>query len=159
MVKAEASLAGIEDPSWTALLMKWRAWEQCFGFAQEGYNKEKLGGAKIRPEAVEWWTKRKRIPTPDIGDREVFARKWWLWWIHVNPDWRIKSNEGFLERKGDGDWSSMKISGVNGFLSLLICLRWWIGAASGEKEASWSEAVADMSWALDQLMELRYVYS
>ncbi|KAJ7593178.1 hypothetical protein C8J56DRAFT_779475, partial [Mycena floridula] len=107
---------------------------------------------------VKWWTKRKRLPTPEIKDVEAFGKQWWSWWALVNPEWRIKSKRGWLERAGEGSWEVLMISGLNGLLSPLMCLRWWFSVGSEmEKDDAWVEAVAEMTWVLQCMMKSRYV--
>ncbi|KAJ7600449.1 hypothetical protein C8J56DRAFT_767136, partial [Mycena floridula] len=145
----------VELPFWDDVVQKWHTWEKLFEFVQAGHDKVKLGGARIRPMEVEWWTKRKRIPTPEIRDVAHFGTQWWNWWREVNPVWRRKEGN-LLGQDGDGSWEVLAISGINRLLSPLMCLRWWFGAG-GEKDPLWREAVSDMSWVLDQLIESQYV--
>ncbi|KAJ7590354.1 hypothetical protein C8J56DRAFT_715936, partial [Mycena floridula] len=131
------------------LLREWEKWEKEFDFRQVGHDKRNLGGARVCPVEVEWWTKRKRLPTPQIQDVTAFGKRWWDWWIYVNPDWRTRTSDGRLKREGEGSWECLTISGLNGFLSALMCLRWWFLAdVKRESNDSWTEAVAEMTWVL-----------
>ncbi|KAJ7575799.1 hypothetical protein C8J56DRAFT_801068 [Mycena floridula] len=140
------------------LLRQWEHWEKGFDFVQGGHDKKKLGGARVRPAEVEWWTKRKRLPTPEIKDVTAFGRKWWDWWIHVNTDWRTRSDNRRLVQEGEGSWDCLTISGVNGLLSALMCLRWWFLAdVKTGSDDSWTEAVAEMTWVLEAMLASQYV--
>jgi hypothetical protein len=96
--------------------------------------------AAHRPEALAWWIKRHRKYklAPPIENLSVFTAQYGLWWGRMTN----------LEDKG-----AMCVSGTNGFLSVMLLLRWWGGACmvkpgdtsdgdgndSGPMERVWSE--------------------
>ncbi|KAJ7599574.1 hypothetical protein C8J56DRAFT_770228, partial [Mycena floridula] len=149
-------LEGIESEDWRALVQEWKTWEEGFGFVQAGHDGRILGGAKVRPEQVEWWTKRKRVPTPHIANAAAFRKKWWSWWKLLNPDWHTSNEDGTLKQEGEGPWDSLMVSGMNGLLSPLMCLRWWF-SAEVETVNAWEEAVAEMRWVLQSMTDSRSV--
>ncbi|KAJ7576769.1 hypothetical protein C8J56DRAFT_799289 [Mycena floridula] len=152
MTKALADLDGVKIEEWKELLKKWQTWEGEFGFGQAGHNQTKLG-TKFRPAQVEWWTKRKGLSMPELGDLEAFAKKWWQWWIGVNPEWRSETDR-VLNRNRTGSWDALDISGINGFLSPLMCLRWWFEAGTEvNKDPLWAWAVSDIAWVIEHLLD------
>ncbi|KAJ7045337.1 hypothetical protein C8F04DRAFT_939704 [Mycena alexandri] len=97
-----------------------------------------------RPAQVTTWIGRGREgePNPPIVDVYAFASTWWSWWCAINPEWRKRV--GFrMERSGEGDWGSTGATGPNGFLNVMICLRWWRDALRDDLRG-WDEAVADV---------------
>ncbi|EIW81650.1 hypothetical protein CONPUDRAFT_152573 [Coniophora puteana RWD-64-598 SS2] len=113
--------------------------------------------SKERPKEVHWWIARKQLITvrPSIPEVERFASQWWKWWVSLQPDWRgVAAPSGSspppLPRHGrDGDWSTLDKPGVNGFTSLVVCLKWW-GAetALASKDPLWIAAVEDTKWVM-----------
>ncbi|KAK7029746.1 hypothetical protein R3P38DRAFT_3188605 [Favolaschia claudopus] len=75
---------------------------------------------------------------------------WWAWWKAINPPWRLQGNE--LQR-GVRDWNSLRCPGQNGFLNVLMCLKWWQGAMS-EPSDSWTRAMVDVEWVLKEMAEI-----
>ncbi|KAJ7481412.1 hypothetical protein B0H11DRAFT_1652549, partial [Mycena galericulata] len=52
---------------------------------------------------------------------------------------------------GEGSWEGMRVPGQNGFLSVLIGLKWWREKAARAGGEEWKEAVRDVAWVLEQL--------
>jgi hypothetical protein len=44
----------------------------------------------------------------------------------------------------------MQVPGQNGFLNVLMCLKWWREKISDESE-DWKDAVEDVMWVLEQM--------
>jgi hypothetical protein len=93
------------------------------------------------------WVQRARIGTPEIKNVETFAKEWAAWWQDINPAWRKTSLP--MEKK-DGPWAFMDLPGPNGFLNVLICLKWWRERLQGDSE-EWKEAVNDVTWVLERM--------
>jgi hypothetical protein len=72
------------------------------------------------------------------------------WWQKINPPWRVAN--GKLLKNRDGDWSAVDIPGKNGFLNVLICLKWWHDAARGKPGREWTEMVKDVGDVLEQIL-------
>jgi hypothetical protein len=118
-----------------------------------GMLKGKSLSPKGRPRAVAWWIQRARKGTPPITGVEEFAEQWHEWWRVLNPEWRV-GDKGKMCWEGGSDWGVLKVSGVNGLLSVLMCLRWWKGAlTAGAGDSGWRDAVDDVTWVLQQLMD------
>ncbi|KAF7367915.1 hypothetical protein MSAN_00856400 [Mycena sanguinolenta] len=80
----------------------------------------------------------------------AMEKEWWGWWKWLNPEWRVRG-EGLIQ-EGDGEWDVLKSApGVNGFLNIMMCLKWWYGVMETPSD-SWKEAVADVKWALGRMV-------
>ncbi|KAF8202093.1 hypothetical protein K438DRAFT_1581800, partial [Mycena galopus ATCC 62051] len=99
------------------------------------------------PAQVKAWVQRARTGVPDIKDAGCFAKEWAAWWQDINPLWWKSSNP---MPKTDGDWTVMDLSGQNGFLNVLIFLKWWRERLKDEFP-EWVEAVADVTWVLQKM--------
>ena len=77
-----------------------------------------------------------------------------MWWSDINPAWRQPVDGGGLLRntsEGEKDWAGLDIPGANGFLNVLMCLKWWGNATAGGPRVEGDEAVADVTWVLRQM--------
>ncbi|KAJ7921291.1 hypothetical protein B0H13DRAFT_1604732, partial [Mycena leptocephala] len=90
---------------------------------------------------------RARKYTPAIANADTFGKGWWVWWLDINPDWR--SDMRPLSR-GTGSWDCLDLYGQNGFLNVLVTLKWWRDAMSVPLP-NWEEAVNDVKWVLDEM--------
>ncbi|KAJ7195541.1 hypothetical protein GGX14DRAFT_376999 [Mycena pura] len=127
---------------WSSIVQLWWQLEKASGFSTQTKTHATTG----RPKCVGIWVKNARKGTPTIeGGVEGMERDWWAWWRRINPDWRLRGDE--LLRL-DGDWGVLKCPGQNGFLNVIICLKWWRAAMEGPSEA-WERAIADLKWALE----------
>ncbi|KAJ7787482.1 hypothetical protein B0H14DRAFT_2269848, partial [Mycena olivaceomarginata] len=101
--------------------------------------------AKKRPQEVGDWVARARNHTPTIANADNFGKGFWAWWVDINPTWRNEQRP--MKREGASSWSSLDIHGQNGFLNLLMCLKWWHDAMEVQSP-DWEEAVDDVTWVL-----------
>ncbi|KAF8177100.1 hypothetical protein K438DRAFT_1544012, partial [Mycena galopus ATCC 62051] len=100
-----------------------------------------------RPAQVKAWVQRARTGVPDIQDVGHFAKGWAAWWQDINPPWRKCCHP---MPKMDGDWSAMDFPGQNGFLNVLMCLKWWRERLEVESQ-EWVGAIEDVSWVLEKM--------
>ncbi|KAJ7830045.1 hypothetical protein B0H14DRAFT_2366100, partial [Mycena olivaceomarginata] len=107
--------------------------------------------AKKRPKEIADWVGRARNYTPAIADAEEFGKRFWGWWLDINPAWRTEERP--MKREGG---SVVVDSGLpwpeTGFLNVLMCLKWWHDAMK-EATLDWEDAVDDVSWVLGQMKE------
>ncbi|KAJ6477511.1 hypothetical protein C8R45DRAFT_934200 [Mycena sanguinolenta] len=55
-------------------------------------------------------------------------------------------------QEGDGEWEVLRAApGLNGFLNILMCLRWWYGVMETPSDSQ-RNTVADVKWALQQMV-------
>ena len=96
-----------------------------------------------RPEAMTH-EKAGTITTKNINVQ------FWKWWANLQPEWRVISHET-TSRKVAGGWAALDKPGVNGFLSVVATLFLWHRFGTDMELASWTRAVEDVHWVLDQL--------
>ncbi|KAJ7604790.1 hypothetical protein DFH06DRAFT_1020621, partial [Mycena polygramma] len=133
---------------WDQVVEMWWAHEKAAAF--DGPGKGPM--AKMRPKQVSGWVGRARTggPNPPVGDILSFAVGWWKWWVALNPPWRQTNDGRRLKQEGQGEWGAAAQTGPNGFLNVLICLRWWRDELRDEVE-EWKEALEDVAWALTEI--------
>jgi hypothetical protein len=85
---------------------------------------------------------------PAIANRNTFGKQWWSWWIDINPAWRQTTLP--MSRNVNGPWTSLDCLGPNGFLNVLMCLKWWFDK-DGETNR-WKEGVEDVKWVLRKMI-------
>ncbi|KAJ7801747.1 hypothetical protein B0H14DRAFT_2309729, partial [Mycena olivaceomarginata] len=100
--------------------------------------------ARKRPTEVKDWIARARKYTPVIASAEAFGKGWWVWWLDINPVWRGKERPLSWETE---EWDCLDLYGLNGFLNVLIALKWWRDAMD-EASPDLDEAIADVTWVL-----------
>ncbi|KAJ7714047.1 hypothetical protein DFH07DRAFT_763156 [Mycena maculata] len=106
--------------------------------------------ATKRPKQVALWVKWARVGTPTVT-LPVFSNEWWVWWADLNPGWRKRDGE--LVREGTGRWEALRHPGQNGFLNVLVCLKWWHEKLETDAERDeWDRAVDDVLWALEGIL-------
>ncbi|KAF8169319.1 hypothetical protein K438DRAFT_1615291, partial [Mycena galopus ATCC 62051] len=77
-------------------------------------------------------------------------------WETLNPEWRTAGDEvsDGLIRDPEASVEVLRKPGPNGFLSVLIGLKWWMDAKGATKD--WVTALDDITWVMGRL--LRYVH-
>jgi len=119
--KALAMLKSVDGgETWTKLLDVWSEFE-----AQEEYFGAPALDCVDRPLPLLLWIKQRRSPTwwPLVTQMVGFETSFMKWWLHLQPDWRVA--DGKVLRDLTGDFSVLKRSGLNGFLTLLVGLFYW----------------------------------
>lgn len=126
---------------WDELISMWATFE-----AKEGYNEAGRPTALGRPEVVSQWISRARSVTwrPNIFDVEGYEAKYNEWWKRLQPDWRVVNGRvdvGLTQ----GNWESLRLPGLNGFLSIISALFYWGLAVKGKAthHNAWLSAVQD----------------
>nr|GAT61383.1 predicted protein [Mycena chlorophos] len=121
---------------------------QSFG----GKKKKKTAGTATRPFAIREWDRFRRAASfdPKISNASAFGEQLVVWWRDVNPVWR-RTPDGSLN-KAEGDYSELDVPGPNGFLMVLIGLKWWAdrGGSTGRE---WTALVEEVDWCIAQLGE------
>ncbi|KAJ7936008.1 hypothetical protein B0H13DRAFT_1589931 [Mycena leptocephala] len=131
---------------WAAVKDLWWRLEESSGFS----SKTKPHPTTCRPKAVGVWVKNARKGTPEFVV-EAMEKEWWAWWMAMNPKWRLRAADGNLAKEGDGSWDVLRCPGQNGFLNVIICLKWWRTHMDTASDA-WERAVVDVKWVLEQMV-------
>ncbi|PPQ84051.1 hypothetical protein CVT24_007929 [Panaeolus cyanescens] len=144
--------SGSLGDDWIALVHAWSSFQQAAGFSEDS----KLP-TKNRPFPIKEWIARARSPTyrPVIKDLREYETTFWLWWSSMQPEWR-KVDGKVDPKRVDGDWSCLRLPGVNGLISVVAALLYWGIAAHGSKArtVAWSKAVRDCTMAFSKISAL-----
>ncbi|KAJ7115509.1 hypothetical protein C8R43DRAFT_826888, partial [Mycena crocata] len=100
-----------------------------------------------RPKEIGTWVKYARKGKPEIKDEQKLGVEWGKWWYTINPKWWCTGDvlsKATAQATAQGAWDELRKPGANGFLGLLIGLRWW--GEGPAQNAEWSEALADVTW-------------
>jgi len=114
--------------------------------------------AKPRPDQIGWWFKHGRRQfiersIPEIKSLENYERVWFKWWTAMQPEWRDVDSWPFSQDEGDiNDWGNLIHGGKDGLYVVVVSLAWWVHARDPVKESLLDDAIADVSWVLDQLV-------
>lgn len=126
---------------WDELISMWATFE-----AKEGYKELGRPTASGRPEVVSQWISRARSVTwrPNILDVKGYEAKYNEWWKRLQPDWRVVNGRVDVNLTR-GNWESLRMPGLNGFLSIISALFYWGLAVQGKAthHKAWLSAVQD----------------
>ncbi|KAF8184270.1 hypothetical protein K438DRAFT_1549628, partial [Mycena galopus ATCC 62051] len=137
-------LEGEMGAQWAELVGMWWVLEE----AQKFTTSTKSHPTTNRPKAVGAWVKNARKGVPQIPSTEEMEEQWWTWWKGINPSWRVRDGE--LKQVGDGSWDDLRCPGQNGFLNIIVCLKWWHLGMETPSDG-WTRAVADVKWMLTKM--------
>ncbi|KAJ7809103.1 hypothetical protein B0H13DRAFT_1668388 [Mycena leptocephala] len=129
---------------WSAVKDLWWRLEESSGFS----SKTKPHATTGRPKAVGIWVKNAWKGTPEFVV-EAMEDDWWTWWTAINPKWRLRDAK--LVREGSGSWDVLRCPSQNGFLNVIICLKWWRTQMDTASD-TWERAVIDVKWVLEQMV-------
>ncbi|KAJ7886984.1 hypothetical protein B0H13DRAFT_1627685 [Mycena leptocephala] len=101
--------------------------------------------SKHRPEQVSTWISKnlrgKRGLEPRVTDPRAYAAQWQRWWDSLQPSWREKETDGrwSIEAYGEAgrEWGPLYQWGVNGTLSILASLYFWVVRFPAANNQSW----------------------
>ncbi|KAJ7713648.1 hypothetical protein B0H14DRAFT_2413742, partial [Mycena olivaceomarginata] len=85
-----------------------------------------------------------------IRSTSAMEQEWWAWWKGINPGWSMRDGE--LLQEGNGTWDVLRCPGQNGFLNIIVCLKWWYSPMETPSEA-WMSTVADVDWVLGKMID------
>ncbi|KAJ7020509.1 hypothetical protein C8F04DRAFT_974169 [Mycena alexandri] len=134
----------VRNQAWMKMLEVWWRLEVSTKFASsvKGFSTDG------RPAEIHTWIKNARKIAPKIKDTAKFVAALRMWWKRLNPEWRVQG-EGFI-KENVGSLDEMRHPGANGFLGVLVALRWW-REAEGET-SEWKEMFDDVTWVMGALM-------
>ncbi|KAJ7828586.1 hypothetical protein B0H14DRAFT_2594594 [Mycena olivaceomarginata] len=151
--------------AWMCCVRELIALEQAGGFQVKGMTVPQ-GDGTVRPVEVPNFMQRTRkwdktlaltsAPGP-ISAAGSFSRRWWDWWVRVQPESRVLEN-GKLKSAAlvpVEEWKKvLMMTGKNGMLLYVGALLWWGEAAAGAEEGStdllrdWAVAAIDIACVL-----------
>ncbi|KAJ7710205.1 hypothetical protein B0H16DRAFT_1256854, partial [Mycena metata] len=139
-------LEGGLGAEWEGLVDTWWALEASTKFVSG----TKAHPTTSRPAEVGIWVKNARKGTPQVNV-ETFSKQWWEWWQAINPKGRVVEGQlAQIEGGEQGGWEGLRRPGQNGFLNVVVCLRWW-RVAAGKETDNWKRAVGDVKWVLGRM--------
>ncbi|KAF6752560.1 hypothetical protein DFP72DRAFT_849696 [Ephemerocybe angulata] len=160
----------LRDPKlggeWVSLVDKWASLERSLG-----YGKMSKGPMPVKGRPEEWtkWTNRSahgarnHSRPPFIDDPTDIGISITKWWKDMQPQFRASQgplpSPTWEDPAAVGDvWASIRKSGPNGTLPLIMLLLWWGRAAEPGPESfredsrdAWKAMVADVSQCFDVL--------
>ncbi|KAK7017888.1 SERTA domain-containing protein 3 [Paramarasmius palmivorus] len=106
-----------------------------------------------------------KTPTLDGTFAIEFSASVWAWWGSIQPTWRGVDLDSLRPRPFQhfgSEWKSLNRWGPNGWVLLLVCIKWW-GVSLRQLEDDnitamkddWETAIADMSMMLQGVTEYR----
>jgi hypothetical protein len=107
---------------------------------------------KNRPEQIHSWIARKREYSnpPHIPSITRYGKSWLDWWSELQPSWRKPPSPGSLPPSiYSGDLSSLRVSGKNGMLIVLIGFVWW--GRGGTPSSQWTELATDLRRCMERM--------
>ncbi|KAK7026657.1 SERTA domain-containing protein 3 [Paramarasmius palmivorus] len=145
--------------SWRATVYKWIE-------VEEEWNKRDVSvqGAQFkmlknrRPQGFLQWFKYGRLRwealVPSDVSENTLGYEWWVWWSKVvNPRWRPQS-EDMIMPGGQGSWEAVRIPGKDGFILVLVALRWWCDLLDNpEKDLLWVSTIKAVYSTLEELLK------
>ncbi|KAJ3841889.1 hypothetical protein F5878DRAFT_609182 [Lentinula raphanica] len=150
-------------PQYNTLIRLWVAFERKSGFDTP----HKLAGlaAAKSPVVLSVWRKNRRRFLSKVDQSGLstpeFVAELWAWWATLQPQWRTVDNDGKplpFDDFGD-DMAPLDKHGKNGWLCLLVCVKWWgngLQTLLDNEQVSvtkdWLVLVADMTKMLQQLV-------
>ncbi|KAJ7106833.1 hypothetical protein C8R43DRAFT_906037 [Mycena crocata] len=144
---------------WADCVNRFLDFEKACGYSETG---PRIGGGD-RPEEVKAWVKGGRkwfeltaldkASVGKIGEEGSFVERWWTWWRSLQPAERKWTGEG-LSCPSGMKWGRMAtLCGPNGYMQVMLALLWWGTAVAGtEEESDWTNAVADVDFAVGQML-------
>src|SRR5262245_32755619 len=112
--------------------------------------------AKGRPTQITHWINcgRKFTHLPVIPDLVSYVASFNNWWRSLQPETRVVT-EGVITRdvEAEESWEKTRKGGVNGFVTVLICLAVWLRSTSSETEREICEvAIQDVLWVVERMI-------
>ncbi|KAK7014804.1 SERTA domain-containing protein 3 [Paramarasmius palmivorus] len=144
---------------WRATVYKWIE-------VEEEWNRRNVSvqGAQFkmlknrRPKGFLQWFKYGRMRWEALIPSEVsvdtLGHEWWVWWSKVvNPRWRPRA-EDMIMPGGQGSWEAVRIPGKDGFILVLVALRWWCDLLDHpDQDLLWVSTIKAVYWTLEELLK------
>ena len=112
-----------------------------------------------RPSELSLWFKmgrRLRSPKtiPPIESIQDFESEWVEWWSAIQPPWRDTRDWPFVrdDATEQEDWGDLPNGGKDGLFLVVVSLGWWIHARDPSEDSKVDDAIADVTWVVDNLI-------
>ncbi|KAJ3483224.1 hypothetical protein NLJ89_g12080 [Agrocybe chaxingu] len=136
--------------AWAKLLEEWEAFEE----EEDAFDDKRVLPAKGRPKSVGMWISRARLPTwrPSEPDAKADEKHFKAWWATLQQTSQV-ANGKVVSRSTSGDWSALRLPGVNGIQSVVAALFFWGLSASrtARTKKPWTAAVQECTEVFKQL--------
>ncbi len=156
MLAYDAFAAGGLGSTYGDLLVTYAILETGLGFERVCIGLQLKGQPKLLSKWVGHGHMKRAMPVLAMEDVPKFCNMWWAWWRSLQPGWRKPGLVGRLEQDAYSDkWTSLNVSGPNGWLGIMATLFWWGKAIEGLEMSArdeWMEAVTDSLWVLKGLL-------
>ncbi|KAJ3765625.1 hypothetical protein FB446DRAFT_602019, partial [Lentinula raphanica] len=147
---------------WIELLTSWIQFERVSEWVKAPTKGPRALAATHRPRQLSRWITNCRYSRtgnePAFEERSLrrFVDEFWHWWTSLQPEWRGlgQGNKPAAVLSYGDDWKSLNIPGKNGWLSVLVCLKWWglyVMEHDAEGQMQWLIAVEDVHMMLKGL--------
>ncbi|KAJ3510788.1 hypothetical protein NLJ89_g4476 [Agrocybe chaxingu] len=135
---------------WSRLLEQWEAFQE----EENTFDDSRVLSAKRRPESIAMWIGRARLPTfrPTNPNAKADEEHFKAWWKGLQPAWRVVDGK-VVSKSMSGDWSSLRLPGINGVQSIVAGLFFWGLSASPKVRTrkAWTVAVEECTEVFEQL--------
>ena len=114
--------------------------------------------AESRPAEVGMWMKTRSFSAdrlPFISDTGAYGRMWIAWWMACQPSWRKNCGWPLPKDRGSNTkWGKLAARSQNGIFILVVSTTWWAASLKPtDLRDTFDEAVEDMRWVIEQLIE------
>ncbi|RXW12572.1 hypothetical protein EST38_g13278 [Candolleomyces aberdarensis] len=137
---------GVDDEKWSRCVALWVQLEKTALSTTS-----RLTESGLRPsELAKWVSSRKWDSDPVLDNMADYAQRWLKWWLAMQPASRKVGGQDLPAPLDDGmkkDIASLKKAGANGFVVLLVGLKWW--APLREQDGWWGAVVEDVVQCLE----------
>jgi hypothetical protein len=139
------------DEDWAELVRLWAAFEEKERFKERG----KLS-ARHHPECIAEWQQQACFSTwqPVITNVAAFKKVFHVWWVSLQPKWRVSGKGTILTEGVEGDWENLRKPGLNGLLSTLASFFYWSKMAQKnvKQRKAWARDVENYTLVLCHLL-------
>ncbi|KAJ3900221.1 hypothetical protein F5879DRAFT_809589, partial [Lentinula edodes] len=114
-----------------------------------------------RPTLLSKWISKKRYTSkgndPNVTEQcgEDFIKHVQKWWTSLQPEWRVMGSRNLPPDSVTHDqWEKLDKYGINGWFSILVCLKWW---GTNIQSPLTENKTGEMRDWLDMIEDVRYM--
>ncbi|KAJ3492167.1 hypothetical protein NLJ89_g11273 [Agrocybe chaxingu] len=136
--------------AWKRLVVEWEAFQE----EEDAFADGRVLPARCRPESIGMWIGRARLPTwrPSNPNAKEDEEHFKMWWMALQPAWRVVDGK-VVTKSMKGNWSALRLPGINGVQSIIAALFFWGISASTKVRTrkAWTAAVEECIRFFEQL--------